>query len=323
MRILHISDLHFGVEVGGERSGAGTPVRSYDIKDQMENLGNITVTKPLDYIFITGDIVDTAAEEAYEKAGRWLTGLSESCGVPAGRIYLCQGSGDRERETEEAYKRYDAFCRSMGLPVYKLDGMENYITGVSVTPYMNVLCLNMGWCKETEAGLHYEKAALQLSQLLKEEKGLTKGRPVIALLHYPAAGKTVEQAEVTPGKRCACDGLCRMADMILADHRYGSKTGCSYQNSAYICKNGAIYQKDAGCCYFDIYEWDEAGTAPMVASTRSVYRFGSIRRGRESEWRKINTHDGKAFRIRMQTGERNGAERKPLQYSFHVFWWTR
>lgn len=321
MRILHISDLHFGVEVSKERTGGETPVRSYDINDLTANLGGITETEPLDYIFITGDIVYTATEAAYEEAGRWLARLSKTCDVPTDRIYLSLGNCDSGQTGAENPRRYDDFCRSMGLPSYVMGRKENYTAGVAVTPYMNVICLDAKWFGENGADNGSREAVFELEQRIRKEQGFTKGRPVILFMHHAVSGRCGNRAVKDSGGICACEELCGMADMVLTDHAHGRENSCGYQSSAYICKNGAIYQTDTTYCYFHIYEWDHAGQGP-IACSRTVYRFDGMERNREANRLKLTTYNSKVPYIRIENGEAKAAK-KPLQYSFSVLWWTR
>ena len=53
MRILHLSDLHFGIKASKERTREEIAVRNFYINDLINGLGSIAKKEPLDYIFIT------------------------------------------------------------------------------------------------------------------------------------------------------------------------------------------------------------------------------------------------------------------------------
>ena len=100
MRILHLSDLHFGIKASKERTREEIAVRNFYINDLINGLGSIAKKEPLDYIFITGDMAYTATCEAYKEAGQWLEKISRVCRVPACRIYLCPGDRDIDEDTD-------------------------------------------------------------------------------------------------------------------------------------------------------------------------------------------------------------------------------
>lgn len=336
MRILHMSDLHFGIESDTEMSREEIAVRNYYVNDLVKGLGSITKRRPVDYILITGDIVYTASEKAYAEAGRWLTQISRMCGVPMERIYLCPGDRDvneaagKERDAypgsqrqanellgkahygrlTERFQAYCGFCGSQGLGVYELNRKKNYLTGVAVTPDINIMCLNTAWFSESNAHKGNVWTGSMLVELMKRERQYGNGHPTIAIMHHPVSCWNEEEKTDRPGNVNVYHELCRIADMILTGHAQEAEDGYIYRNNVYLCGNGAIYKDHTYHHNFHMYEWDnrKGGTFDC---TRTVYSFD----GRA--WYR------KSCQIRIESKRRRETIEKPFRYSFSVLWWTR
>ncbi|MFH2000921.1 MAG: metallophosphoesterase [Planctomycetota bacterium] len=71
LRILHLSDIHFGQEIKGER------VRHNDVREQLvaDLEGLLNGIKPLDLILINGDIGYSGKKSEYDEAVAWLDQL--------------------------------------------------------------------------------------------------------------------------------------------------------------------------------------------------------------------------------------------------------
>lgn len=334
VRILHISDLHFGIKTGKNVTKEKIAERNYFMDDLVKGLGSITESQPLDYIFITGDIACTASEKEYTEAGTWLKKLSEACRVPARRIYICPGNHDTEREksgespelskgTDELlcmerfekqmkrYENYQHFCQNAGLPSYELDGRRNYLSGVAANPSMNVICLNTNWFVEKGKRKENPEIATGLVEQIKKEKKYENHLPTITIMHHPVYHWNEKEKSNGAGSRQVHAEVCNISDMILTGHAHKKEDGCGYQNETYICGNGAVYKEKAYHHNFHIYEW-ESGKTGAVDCLRTTYLFDG------SKWYK------RAQTIRLQLGkQKKKSDKQPLKYSFSVLWWMR
>lgn len=335
MRILHLSDLHFGIKASKERTREEIAVRNFYINDLINGLGSIAKKEPLDYIFITGDMAYTATCEAYKEAGQWLEKISRVCRVPACRIYLCPGDQDIDEDTdanecpenrqmadallnsenfdnlEKRFQKYNEFCQDAGLPAYDLDGKKNYLTGVAVNPFVNVVCLNTAWFSVTDIGKNTVWVGSGLVDLIKKQKKYANGQPTIAIMHHSQSDWNESERSNEKGSRNVFGEVCKIADMILSGHTHESEDCYGYRNHVYICGNGAVYKGNTYHHNFHIYEWD-SNKKEAIDCIRTVYEFNG------STWNK------KSEKIKIKSGKRkeNNSD-KPLKYSFSVLWWTR
>ena len=93
LRILHLSDLHFGVE-------DDVDVRLYqltrDLNDKTDGLG----FDKLDYLVISGDLTNRATKEEFEHAYKFISGLIERFKLSAERCIIVPGNHDLSWDQE-------------------------------------------------------------------------------------------------------------------------------------------------------------------------------------------------------------------------------
>lgn len=93
MRILHLSDLHFGADTD--------PIEMFqplvqDIRDPESELG----FSELDYLVISGDLTRRGQRSEFERVHRFLEKLLESFGISPERTLIVPGNHDLSWETE-------------------------------------------------------------------------------------------------------------------------------------------------------------------------------------------------------------------------------
>ena len=93
LRILHLSDLHFGAE-------DDVDVRLYqlsrDLKDKTDGMG----FDNLDYLVISGDLTNRATKEEFEHAYKFISGLIERFKLSAERCIIVPGNHDLSWDQE-------------------------------------------------------------------------------------------------------------------------------------------------------------------------------------------------------------------------------
>jgi hypothetical protein len=100
LNILHISDLHFGLEpaTDGKITSSSVDRRNSALKKLIEEISKLNNTewKP-NIIAITGDIGWKCNTTDYEQAGKWLKKLMNAVGLNAKDVILCPGNHDVDR----------------------------------------------------------------------------------------------------------------------------------------------------------------------------------------------------------------------------------
>jgi len=90
LRILHLSDIHFGQEIHGER------VRHDDVRDQLvtDLSGLLDDKKHLDLILINGDVGYSGKEYEYDEAVSWIERLITVGRCDVTRVFTIPGNHD-------------------------------------------------------------------------------------------------------------------------------------------------------------------------------------------------------------------------------------
>ena len=141
MRILHLSDLHFGFEKDKTeeelRANYSDALCKEVLKASKEN--------SIDYVFITGDIAWKAKAPDYDSASLFINKIIENAKVPPKNIFLCPGNHDVDRDIiqdieypsdqgktktllkherldrlSEGFEEYIKFCEKFNFPKYSL-----------------------------------------------------------------------------------------------------------------------------------------------------------------------------------------------------------
>lgn len=90
LRILHLSDIHFGQEINGER------VRHEDVREQLvaDLAGLLNGNKCLDLILINGDVGYSGKASEYDEAVSWLDRLIAVGRCDVTRVFTIPGNHD-------------------------------------------------------------------------------------------------------------------------------------------------------------------------------------------------------------------------------------
>jgi len=234
LRVLHLSDLHFGEEADVRKSLR--PLVA-DIKDASGGLG----FERLDYLVISGDLTNRATQGEFEAAHQFTSGLIEAFELTAQRCvvvpgnhdlswdepgvydfkmgrqvnaarlgdgtYKQEGSGYLVRNEELYPRRFGNFSRFFYHPLFQLEyplaAAEQGIPYFFPETGLQFLAFNSAWEIDehfpARAGINEEALARALDkadQQVAAQKG--KGAPLlrVAVWHHPVTGneKIVEDA---------------------------------------------------------------------------------------------------------------------------------
>lgn len=165
MKILHLSDIHFGRNY--TRTKITDPFeKRNEIMDGLLNcIGSIPEGQKLEHIVVTGDIAWFGKRDEYEEAKAWFLRLLKVTGLTGKDLTFCVGNHDVNwnygkiidtlndktiKEIDEAYEyknvcdyeapiqEYEQFCQDLGVEPYKyyVDGKVEYSYSVG---YKDVL----------------------------------------------------------------------------------------------------------------------------------------------------------------------------------------
>src|SRR5580704_15903688 len=91
IRIVHLSDIHFGQEIDGSRPEHEDIRQALlrDCKDEM--VGKLG---PANGLVVTGDIAYSGKKKEYERAGDWLDELVKIVGCEKNAVHTIPGNHD-------------------------------------------------------------------------------------------------------------------------------------------------------------------------------------------------------------------------------------
>jgi hypothetical protein len=278
MRVLHISDLHFGIADSKKITEEEKRERAYFFEDLLVGLKKITEKSPVDYALVTGNITFEASWKGYQEAEEWLEELAQACGISLRQIYLCPG--EYELSDGANLSKYSWFCKNLGLPAYHFGGEENYLAGVAQHSDFRIICADTLWFTENMNKKAVWEAADCLKAELKTIRNLDGNCPTVAVLRRPLEYGCNQYAD-TLKVNALYEDLCRTADLILTGGACKLAATCLYRGNAMICGNGAAIHNGRYQHNFHIYDFGSGEIARMYGS-RLLYEFD----GRS--WRREN-----------------------------------
>ncbi|MFZ2632675.1 MAG: SUMF1/EgtB/PvdO family nonheme iron enzyme [Desulfosalsimonadaceae bacterium] len=181
INILHLSDLHFGMEKTEKVPSTAVDQRNLTLREMIKTLKKIDKDWQPHVVAISGDIGWKGIKEDYNKAGEWLTNdLLPIWKLSPDKLVVCPGNHDIDRdeaigllpppsskEADEWLKLerlkkfalpFDAFvdfCKKMGVSSLGIGGMPgspaDYLTGTIDVLGMRFVGLNSSWfCRGDE-----------------------------------------------------------------------------------------------------------------------------------------------------------------------------
>lgn len=273
--ILHISDLHFGIEQ--------TPTEEQERKLVLNLLAEKilqfgTGWQP-NYLCITGDIAHTSNTTEYDKARGWLLEFIKKLSIYISDVFICPGNHDANWETpqkspkpksaskvddilsvplpshiEELFSNYTGFLEGLGVPqyYYSADGRkQSYMFGLREADHtIKILCCNscfFSWDPKSKHKLLLGNKLLDFMQaegLLECQPDYRKIR--IALMHH--SREQLDESEYYPdGSRPpGFNRVAEMSHLILMGHQHAKVNPWerSGYGAYYSCIGAAFYGID-------------------------------------------------------------------------------
>lgn len=224
VNILHLSDLHFGIEKDQTASGSRRKFRQKELfKKLVDTLNDDTSVPPdwkPDVVIISGDIAwsgDLAEYQTYTE--EFLTPLKNALNIEDDRIITCPGNHDLIREQAEGFERPYRDQRKLQVKSISRESIEkrrkshfeDYIKVLcagdpqklceSITlpewPWVRFLVMNSAWdCRDDK-----DEGTLRVGlDLLEEIAGEKKeGEIIVSVFHHPHT--EVEDYDIQTGAR--------------------------------------------------------------------------------------------------------------------------
>lgn len=279
MKLLHISDLHYGFDVGE------TPIaqRENYMASLEKELASIATSTKIDYIFFTGDFAWCAKKEEFENASNFIKRVLSFFKLTSDRIFLCPGNHDVDRtELEDkefptkqeqadkflkvekleklsrAYTEYISFCKSLGVSDYKIGSQQSYLTGWLTNADFTLICLNSSWySKSSDAAIRDRMwIGRNFFEVIQADNIFDQSKPVITIVHHPK-GSWAEEERTSYGINVNLfDKVCEKSGLVLSGHTHAVSTNPVYEKRACMLGTGALYDTSKYQNSFYIYDLD-------------------------------------------------------------------
>lgn len=177
VNILHISDLHFGIE---NKNGIELPIdfklrREFVLEALIDKLKVYSATTEIDVVIISGDVGFLCTEQEYEEFEKWIGDLLNAINVEPSNVIICPGNHDFDRsckvekitsenflsllsvdkisERISPFNHFQNMCQRLGVPILTNsakvinDNRIDYLYGIYYLEKYNILftILNSSW----------------------------------------------------------------------------------------------------------------------------------------------------------------------------------
>lgn len=238
--ILHLSDLHFGLD--NSRQG------DVDAHEVLGALMTSVLKLPSDWkptmVCITGDITWKGQQRGYDIARPWIQSLLKALELPVSHVIVCPGNHDCLRDKalarasevtdadkvltldrlarcEEPFERYIEFCEASGFSEYTLHDQESHLVGKRLLENIRFVVCNSAWFSQDDhdagqlwLGLGLLRA-MQLPLSSDPEAILT-----VSLLHHPHEFLHISDRGNNTGRPGAFPYLVERSHLILSGHTH-------------------------------------------------------------------------------------------------------
>ena len=295
MRMLHLSDLHFG----SDRDKTDETQRM-KLLDQLLELPEL---KTVDVVLLTGDVAWHCTEDGYAQATKWFKKLSNTVKKDAKFIGCCGNhdvdqtkckelqyisAAEKIRETlrpeelpnlQRRFEKYIAFCEENHFEQLTLKDSKNYLVG-SID--MAVDNMNFRFCVFNSAwyalkGGEDDKGHLWLGRnfydMLDMEETDEKQTYVITVMHHPKEwlNENETQTEGDNHNRSLFELISATSNLCFTGHTHGNiQRPTVYDNHMCTFSSGATFAEYTYRHNFSFYDLDKEKNTITRISYESV-----------------------------------------------------
>ncbi len=296
MFILHISDLHFGIERDSRAKETELAIRNNYMSKLVKKVKEIHSQNPISMILLTGDVAWKATSEDYSEAEMWLRAILDTCGLPMNKLFMCAGNHDLNRsETEDLLfpdeqrkanrllcveklekleRRFDSyirFCKNLGVQMYSIGSHKSYLVGMLDTEDVRLICLNTSWYALNNDVKDKMWIGSNFLEVIKNDMKGTDTKPIITIMHHPQTSWNQEERSNYCNNINVFKEICDISDVVVSGHTHETVGTNENIGRAAVLSSGALYQGayDYNCFY--VYHFDFQN--PMEEQKRIRYSY--------------------------------------------------
>ena len=328
VNILHLSDLHFGMEKTEKIPATAVDKRNLTLSELIKTLKNVDEKWLPDLVAVSGDIGWKGKREDYDKAKDWLTKeLLPMLKLAPDKLVICPGNHDIDREetfgmdppssTDDAdewlklernknfsrpFEAFIDFCKNMmGISPLEIGDQSGNLTGKIDLHGLRFVILNSAWfCRgdDDPNNLWMGKPMLEKmaanNQLIDPDNYDVNASPVaIALFHHPHEWLNEAEYNTFGNRQNTLEYLSLRSHIILTGHVHARPAEPHRLfNRAWLVKGGASYAGSTYQNHFSILRIDTKNRK----FDRLTFEFDPGK----NRWRK-NTEDNNLLSYDLKT----------------------
>ena len=274
LTVLHLSDLHFGIEPGGTLQESALAQRALILKALTERLSALEDGWSPDVVVVSGDIGWRGQPNDYAQARTWLEGLLGALGLEVSRLVLSAGNHDFDRSHSigrghapsaekadawldpahlekmgEPFAAYRSFHAAMGVPPLQLGPRESMLVGHRDVGWLRFVVLNTAWfCLDNDDRGHLwigrpQVELMEASGQLADRASYDQDPVTVAVLHHPKEWLSPGEIHAYEPRPATYETLARQSHLILHGHVHAGPASPSrvVNGGAWSLVGGATY----------------------------------------------------------------------------------
>jgi predicted MPP superfamily phosphohydrolase len=321
INVLHLTDLHFGMEPGPKVSPTAAAQRSNALKPLIARVAGLKREWRPTIVAISGDIGWKGAASDYDSAKHFLTDLLTALGLQPDRLIMCAGNHDINRNAaadvlppsksgeadkllevenlanmERPFAAFETFSEKFGLEKLRIGNTDSRIIGQRDLLALRFVVLNSAWfCRGDE-----DKGKLWIGlkhlQVMQAERQLANEDPdtgpiTIGLLHHPTQDLSNEENYAYGNRPSTYSYLARRTHLLLSGHTHGAvEKATHYNQGAFVIVGGASYAGEGYRNNFSIIR--------IGLKDRAVFRLAFEFDPRDETWKDIDHEEDFSLRRR-------------------------
>jgi len=341
INILHLSDLHFGIEPSPDIGPTAVAQRNNTLNSLLMELSCLEPEWQPRIVVVSGDIGWKGKKEDYEKARTWLDSLLSILKLTPDELILCPGNHDIDRDKtismrrpaspKEAddwlkverienftlpFKEFIDFSKALQIPSLSIAGKSYWLMGKREVSGIHVVALNSAWFSRAKddkgelwIGLPQLEVMNAASQLIDPSK-YDNEVITISILHHPPSDLHDAEYNTSDARKASFRYLSEHCHVILSGHSHGAIDPPHREfNQTYLFKGGATY---AGNQYRNNFSLLQINTEARTVIRRS-FEFNPG----DGVWKGID--DNNTYELRLKTALSTGqAGDTKLGYDYRV-----
>ncbi|MFX0072159.1 MAG: metallophosphoesterase, partial [Candidatus Hermodarchaeota archaeon] len=276
INILHLSDLHFGINARQKIDKEAINNREATLNPLLIKLKNLNKNWKPNIVVISGDIGYKGIKNEYDEAIKWLEDLLKVLNLKPDRLIICAGNHDRYRIEKDAselpiniqeaddrlkdiyfeensipFSNFIKFQKRFKIPPLKYKKKSNYLIGTREILGLNFLVLNSAWFA-WGGERDIQKMIIgkpQLTEMKYNSQIISRIEKIpdqitIAVLHHPFEELDPREIETYEDREPPYYLLAISSDLILCGHKHGEELFAPDKKNgiSWLFKAGATYE---------------------------------------------------------------------------------